>query len=124
MKVADVQERNARLGEEARAELEEQLKASGITTVDIDLWIDDDDLLVKKVEKGDTANGVVNSTVHYSDYGVDVSTEEPCGRPDRRLQGPDELPADELKTGDGRDRAALVSLPFPQGWGVRFQGDT
>lgn len=77
MKVADVQERNARLGEEARAELEEQLKASGITTVDIDLWIDDDDLLVKKVEKGDTANGVVNSTVHYSDYGVDVSTEEP-----------------------------------------------
>ncbi|WP_328506295.1 hypothetical protein [Streptomyces sp. NBC_00391] len=77
VKVADVQERNARLGEEARAELEEQLKASGITTVDIDLWIDDDDLLVKKVEKGDTANGVVNSTVHYSDYGVDVSTEEP-----------------------------------------------
>ncbi|MFE7835678.1 hypothetical protein ACFU53_06295 [Streptomyces sp. NPDC057474] len=77
VKVADIQERNANLGEEMRAELEEQLKASGITTVDIDLWINDDDLLVKKVEKADTANGVVNSTVHYSDYGVDVSTEEP-----------------------------------------------
>ncbi|MDX2759286.1 hypothetical protein [Streptomyces europaeiscabiei] len=75
--VADIQERNAHLGEGARAELEEQLKASGITTADIDLWINDDDLLVKKVEKADTANGVVNSTVHYSDYGIDVSTEEP-----------------------------------------------
>ncbi|WNZ09273.1 hypothetical protein [Streptomyces sp. 11x1] len=75
--VADLQERNANLGEDMRAELEEQLKASGITTVDIDLWIDEDDLLVKKVEKVDTANGTVNSTAHYSDYGVDVSTEEP-----------------------------------------------
>ncbi|MFF7389818.1 hypothetical protein ACFZAE_15425 [Streptomyces scabiei] len=75
--VADLQERNANLGEEMRAELEEQLRAAGITTVDIDLWIDDDDLLVKKVEKAETANGTVNSTVHYSDYGVDVSTEEP-----------------------------------------------
>ncbi|MFF9040832.1 hypothetical protein ACF090_35815 [Streptomyces sp. NPDC014892] len=75
--VADLQERNANLGEEKRAELEEQLEAAGITTVDIDLWIDEDDLLVKKVEKAATANGTVNSTVHYSDYGVDVSTEEP-----------------------------------------------
>ncbi|WP_327343982.1 hypothetical protein [Streptomyces europaeiscabiei] len=75
--VADIQERNAHLGEGARAELEEQLKASGITTADIDLWINDDDLLVKKVQKADTANGVVNSTVHYSDYGTAVSTEEP-----------------------------------------------
>lgn len=75
--VADLQERNANLGEEMRARLEKQLAASGITTVDIDLWIDDDDLLVKKVEKAETANDTVNSTVHYSDYGVDVSTEEP-----------------------------------------------
>ncbi|UUU31535.1 hypothetical protein JIX56_17370 [Streptomyces sp. CA-210063] len=75
--VADVQERNANLGEEMRAELEEQLKASGITTADIDLWINDDHLLVKKVEKGDTANGELNSTVYYSDYGIDVRAEEP-----------------------------------------------
>ncbi|UUU24345.1 hypothetical protein [Streptomyces sp. DSM 40750] len=77
VKVADVQEQNANLGEETRAELEEQLKASGITTADIDLWINDDNLLVKKVEKGDTANGELNSTVYYSDYGIDVRTEEP-----------------------------------------------
>jgi hypothetical protein len=75
--VADIQEQNANLGEEMRAELEEQLKASGITTADIDLWINDDNLLVKKVERGDTANGELNSTVYYSDYGVDVSVEEP-----------------------------------------------
>ncbi|MGW0840204.1 hypothetical protein ACWD26_08580 [Streptomyces sp. NPDC002787] len=75
--VADIQERNANLGEETRAELEEQLKASGITTADIDLWINDDNLLVKKVEKSDTANGALNSTVHYSDYGVEVSVKEP-----------------------------------------------
>ncbi|WP_200300710.1 hypothetical protein [Streptomyces adelaidensis] len=77
VKVADVQEQNANLGEDMRAELEEQLKASGITTADIDVWINDENLLVKKVEKGDTANGEVNSTVYYSDYGTDVTTEEP-----------------------------------------------
>ncbi|MER6155150.1 hypothetical protein ABT147_06330 [Streptomyces sp. NPDC001868] len=75
--VADLQERDANLGEEARAELAEQLTASGITTVAIDLWIDDDNLLVKKTEEAETANGVVNSTVHYSDYGIDVTTEKP-----------------------------------------------
>lgn len=77
VKVADVQEQNANLGEEMRADLEQQLKASGITTADIDLWINDDNLLVKKVEKGHTANGELNSTVYYSDYGIDVRTEEP-----------------------------------------------
>ncbi|QFQ99767.1 LppX_LprAFG lipoprotein [Streptomyces phaeolivaceus] len=70
-------ERTTHYAGTVRAESAEQLKAAGITTADIDLWIDDDHLLVKKVEKADTANGTVRSTVHYSDYGVDVSTEEP-----------------------------------------------
>lgn len=77
MKAADLQEQNSGLGQEKRAELEEQLKASGITTVDLDLWINDDNLLVKKIERADTASGEVNSTVYYSDYGLDVSAEKP-----------------------------------------------
>lgn len=75
--VADVQQRNAHLGEETRADLEEQLRASGITTADIDIWIDDDNRMVKKVERGGTANGLLKSTAYYSDYGLDVTTEEP-----------------------------------------------
>jgi hypothetical protein len=75
--VADLAEQNSNLGEEKRAELQKQLEQAGITTETIDLWINEDDLLVKKVEKGETANGTLSSTVYYSDYGVEVSPKEP-----------------------------------------------
>ncbi|MFF6781896.1 hypothetical protein [Streptomyces sp. NPDC012510] len=75
--VDDLRKRNANLGEETRAGLEEQLKASGVTAAAIDIWINDDDLMVKKVERGDTANGALESTAYYSDHGLDVTTEEP-----------------------------------------------
>jgi|UPI0002D2BD24 hypothetical protein len=87
MKVADLQEQNSGLGEEKRAELEEQLKASGMTEVP------------RRLGGG------------------------AAGRPDRRLQGLDELPAGELKPGDSRDPAALVSLR-PTWVGREVTGDT
>ncbi|CAL9529410.1 hypothetical protein [Streptomyces sp. enrichment culture] len=46
----------------------------------VDLWIDGDDLLVKKVEKvdqGDSEGGAVTQTSYYDDYGVRVSVQPP-----------------------------------------------
>ncbi|GAB2619068.1 lipoprotein [Streptomyces capparidis] len=62
------------------AELEQfkkDLEANGITTERIDVWVNGDDLLVKKVETADTAQGKLTSTVHYSDYGTKVDVETP-----------------------------------------------
>lgn len=59
-------------------QLQKQLQAIGMTTDTIDLWIDDDHLLVKKTESADTANGPYKSTAVYSDYGVDVNVQPPA----------------------------------------------
>ncbi|MFJ3087805.1 hypothetical protein [Streptomyces sp. NPDC086838] len=59
------------------AQLKKQLAQSGITTEKIDIWVDDNDLLVKKTERGDMKTGELNSTVYYSDYGTKVSVERP-----------------------------------------------
>ncbi|MFG2027319.1 hypothetical protein [Streptomyces sp. NPDC048825] len=75
--VADLAGRNSSLSEGQLADLKRQLEQAGITTQTVDLWVDDDDLLVKKVEKGEMASGSMSSTAYYSDYGVEVSTEEP-----------------------------------------------
>ncbi|MEV6550766.1 hypothetical protein AB0M57_18965 [Streptomyces sp. NPDC051597] len=54
-----------------------QMTQSGITTDTVDLWVDKNDLLVKKTERAATKNGELNSTAYYADYGVKVSTEAP-----------------------------------------------
>ncbi|MFJ6069982.1 hypothetical protein ACIQFU_03925 [Streptomyces sp. NPDC093065] len=43
----------------------------------VDIWVDDRDLLVKKVERGHTKTGELTQTAYYSDYGVRVSAERP-----------------------------------------------
>ncbi|WP_121748637.1 hypothetical protein [Streptomyces sp. E2N166] len=43
----------------------------------VDIWVDDRDLLVKKVERGRTETGELSQTAYYSDYGVAVSAERP-----------------------------------------------
>ena len=75
--VADLAVRNSSLSEAQLADLKRQLEQAGITTETVDIWVDDDDLLVKKVEKGEMASGSMSSTAYYSDYGVEVSAEEP-----------------------------------------------
>ncbi|WP_031477880.1 hypothetical protein [Streptomyces bicolor] len=50
-------------------------EGSGPQTVDI--WVDDRNLLVKKVEKGHTATGQLTQTAYYSDYGVKATAEKP-----------------------------------------------
>ncbi|MEK8172082.1 hypothetical protein NKH77_30800 [Streptomyces sp. M19] len=58
--------------------LQTQLEQSGMETETIDLWIDADDLLVKKREKAESTQGTYDSTVYYTDYGTDVAVEEPA----------------------------------------------
>jgi hypothetical protein len=43
----------------------------------VDIWVDDRNLLVKKVEKGLTATGRLTQTAYYSDYGVKATVEKP-----------------------------------------------
>ncbi|MER7838961.1 hypothetical protein ABTY98_24555 [Streptomyces sp. NPDC096040] len=59
------------------SELQEQLTQAGVGTETVDIWVDDRDLLVKKTEKADTANGAMTQTAYYSDYGVRVTAEQP-----------------------------------------------
>ncbi|MFF0220578.1 hypothetical protein [Streptomyces sp. NPDC004629] len=77
VEVADLVTRSSHLDASRLADLKKQLDQAGITTETVDIWVNDQDLLVKKVEKGDTANGTMTSTAYYSDYGVWVSVQEP-----------------------------------------------
>ncbi|MFF7732543.1 hypothetical protein [Streptomyces sp. NPDC007984] len=58
-------------------DLREQLTEAGVTTQSVDIWIDRRNLLVKKVEKAQTATGRLTQTAHYADYGVPVRAERP-----------------------------------------------
>ncbi|WSQ11199.1 hypothetical protein OG604_27565 [Streptomyces sp. NBC_01231] len=65
------------VGEVADARLRKQLQQAGVLTETVDIWVDDRDLLVKKIDKGRTATGELTQTAYYSDYGVKVSTRRP-----------------------------------------------
>ncbi len=78
--VADLAGKNADLSESQLAELKDQLTQAGVTTQTVDIWVNDRDLLVKKVEKGRMATGQLTQTAYYSDYGVRVSAKKPPAR--------------------------------------------
>ncbi|THA72901.1 hypothetical protein E6P78_01890 [Streptomyces sp. A0958] len=75
--VADLTAKNAELDADELAALKKQLADAGITTETVDIWVDGNDLLVKKTERGRMKTGELNSTVFYSDYGTKVSVERP-----------------------------------------------
>ncbi|MFC7307526.1 hypothetical protein ACFQVC_25260 [Streptomyces monticola] len=75
--VADLTAKNARMDEKQAGELRQQLEQAGMKTEKIDIWVDDEDLLVKKVEEAKMKTGEFSQTVYYTDYGVDVATEQP-----------------------------------------------
>ncbi|MFI9826888.1 hypothetical protein ACIHIX_04295 [Streptomyces sp. NPDC051913] len=75
--VADLAGKNSSLTASQLADLKKQLEQAGVTTETVDIWVNDQDLLVKKVEKGRMATGELTQTAYYSDYGVKVSAEEP-----------------------------------------------
>ena len=78
-KVADLADMQSQ--ELSNAELQglkDQLEANGMETETIDLWVNSDNLLVKKVESAESSQGMnIESTVHYSDYGTSVTVEAP-----------------------------------------------
>ncbi|WP_328342408.1 hypothetical protein [Streptomyces violaceus] len=57
--------------------LKQQLTDAGVTTETVDIWIDERNLLVKKVEKARMTTGRMTQTAHYRDYGVRVRTQRP-----------------------------------------------
>ncbi|MFD0496464.1 LolA-like protein [Streptomyces rhizosphaericus] len=57
--------------------LQKQLETSGMDTETIDLWVDEENLLVKKREQAQSSSGAYDSTVFYSDYGTSVTVTEP-----------------------------------------------
>ncbi|KOV93402.1 lipoprotein [Streptomyces sp. NRRL B-1140] len=61
----------------ADAGLRKQLTGAGVTTETVDIWVDERNLLVKKVEKARMATGLMTQTAHYADYGVEVRAERP-----------------------------------------------
>ncbi|MGW6270401.1 hypothetical protein [Streptomyces sp. NPDC055060] len=75
--VADLTGKSADLDAGQLAELKKQFKQAGLTTETVDIWVNDDDLLVKKTEKGETNDGGFSQTAYYSDYGTPVSVEKP-----------------------------------------------
>ncbi|MFJ7076168.1 hypothetical protein [Streptomyces sp. NPDC098781] len=53
------------------------VRVDGATTQTVDIWVDDRDLLIKKVERGRTATGSLTQTAYYGDYGVKAPVEKP-----------------------------------------------
>ncbi|MFJ9022526.1 hypothetical protein ACIRPU_21555 [Streptomyces sp. NPDC102259] len=77
VEVADLAEKNSNLSQSQLDDLRKTLEQAGVTTETVDIWVDDRDLLVKKVEKGETTAGAYNQTAYYTDYGTEVSAEVP-----------------------------------------------
>ncbi|MEV6161107.1 hypothetical protein AB0L71_04130 [Streptomyces sp. NPDC052052] len=75
--VAELTAKNSALDADQVTQLKKQLGDAGITTETIDIWVDENDLLVKKTERGRMTTGELSSTVYYSDYGTQVSVEKP-----------------------------------------------
>ncbi|MFD5971685.1 hypothetical protein [Streptomyces bacillaris] len=75
--VAELTARGSALDDRQLAAFKEQLTAAGITTQTVDIWVDKDDLLVKKTERGESGIGAFDSTVFYSDYGTEAPVEKP-----------------------------------------------
>ncbi|MFJ8490894.1 hypothetical protein ACIRBZ_21445 [Streptomyces sp. NPDC094038] len=75
--VADLAGRSSSLTAGQLAALKKQLIQAGVSTEAVDIWVNDQDLLVKKTEKAATATGTMTQTAHYSDYGVKVGARKP-----------------------------------------------
>ncbi|WP_329365402.1 hypothetical protein [Streptomyces sp. NBC_01483] len=75
--VSDLAAKSSRLTASQLADLKEQFTQAGITTEDVDIWVNGKDLLVKAVSKGELSSGTMSSTTYYSDYGVKVSAVAP-----------------------------------------------
>ncbi|MFI9603026.1 hypothetical protein ACIHCX_24780 [Streptomyces sp. NPDC052043] len=77
LNVADFADRTSNLPKRQMDDLKKQLDEAGVTTESVDIWVNDKNLLVKKVEKADMATGTMTNTAYYSDYGVKTAVQAP-----------------------------------------------
>ncbi|MET8541242.1 hypothetical protein ABZW03_11390 [Kitasatospora sp. NPDC004799] len=56
----------------------QKLATAGITSERVDVWVDADQLVVKRTEMGETKAGTFKTSVLYTDYGTPVETAEPA----------------------------------------------
>ncbi|OIJ67533.1 hypothetical protein [Streptomyces mangrovisoli] len=75
--VADLAGKNSDLSAAQLKALKEQLTQAGVSTEQIDIWVNGDDLLVKKTERAEMTAGLMTQTAYYSHYGVKVSVQKP-----------------------------------------------
>ncbi len=75
--VADLAAKNSNLTASQLAAMRKQLTAVSVTTEHVDIWINAQDLLVKKTEKGQMSSGQYTQTAFYSDYGVKADATVP-----------------------------------------------
>ncbi|MFC9928377.1 hypothetical protein [Streptomyces sp. NPDC127190] len=75
--MADLAGKTSNLKPDQLAALKKQMTQMGATTDTVDIWVNDQNLLVKKTEKVDMTQGTMVNTAYYSDYGVKVSAEAP-----------------------------------------------
>lgn len=76
--VADLAGKNSSLTASQLAGLKKQLTQAGVSTESVDIWVNDQNLLVKKIEKGRMSAGEYTQTAYYSDYGVKVAATKPA----------------------------------------------
>ncbi|HJD80044.1 hypothetical protein [Kitasatospora aureofaciens] len=77
LNVANMAKANGGLTPEQVDQLKKSLATMGITSETIDVWVDADQLVVKRTEQADTKAGAMKVTVTYSDYGTPVATTAP-----------------------------------------------
>jgi hypothetical protein len=75
--VSDLAAKSSHLTASQLADMKKQFTTAGITTEDVDIWVDAEDLLIKAVSKAAMTSGTMSSTTYYSDYGVKVSAAAP-----------------------------------------------
>lgn len=75
--VSDLAAKSSHLTASQLTDLKKQFTQAGITTEDVDIWVNGKDLLVKAVSKGELSSGTMSSTTYYSDYGVKVAAVAP-----------------------------------------------
>ncbi|MFE4701630.1 hypothetical protein ACFRIC_31660 [Streptomyces sp. NPDC056738] len=75
--VGDLAARGSHLTTSQLSDMKKQFDQAGISTEDVDIWVDSEDLLVKAVSKAAMATGTMSSTTYYTDYGVKVSATAP-----------------------------------------------
>ncbi|MET8244650.1 hypothetical protein ABZV31_09670 [Streptomyces sp. NPDC005202] len=75
--VDDLAAENSHLTRNQLDQLRKQLTQAGVSTETVDIWVNDQNLLVKQVSQAQMAMGRMTQTAYYTHYGVKVSAQQP-----------------------------------------------